>query len=282
MIKPGLSSDMDALNHLICAFFDVLCVPFKHLHPWWGLLALSLLTGLIMLLIFRLTSNQEGIQQVKNRIKAHFFEIRLFKDDLGLMLEAQKNILKANFRYMKYSLKPMLFLIVPVVLIMIQLSVRFDRQALKVGESAIVKLKFKDSAPFEENAVLEAPEGVTIETPSLRMRQGKEIDWKIKAERQGIFELMFALNYGMVTKRLAVNGTLTRLSVRRVSKDFLQQVLYPAEESIPEDAGVEYIEITYPPIAYTVFGLRIHWLVIFFVVSIVTGFMLKGFVKVEI
>ena len=176
---------MDFFNHLMCAFFDVVCAPFKHLHPLWGLLALSVVTGVIMLLIFRLTSNQKGIQKVKNRIKAHFFEIRLFNDDLGLMLEAQKNILKANFTYMKYSLKPMLFLIVPVVLIMIQLSVRFDRHALNVGESAIVKLAFKDSASFEENVMLKVPEGVEIETPPLRMLEEKEIDWRIKAERRG-------------------------------------------------------------------------------------------------
>jgi len=273
---------MDVVNHLICTFFDVLCAPFKYLHPWWGLLALSIFTGLVMLLIFRVASNQAGIQKVKNRIKAHFFEIRLFNDDLGLMLEAQRNILRANLTYLKYSLKPMLFLMVPVVLIMIQLSVRFDRHALQVGESAMVKLKFKNAAAYDEDALLTVPEGVKIETPPLRIREGMEIDWRIKAEGQGIFDLAFALNPGVVTKRLAVNDALTRLSVKRVSTNFLQQLLYPAERSIPEDAGLEYIEITYPPIAYTVLGWRIHWLVIFFVVSIAIGFMLKGFFKVEI
>jgi len=273
---------MDFFNHLMCAFFDVVCAPFKHLHPLWGLLALSVVTGVIMLLIFRLTSNQKGIQKVKNRIKAHFFEIRLFNDDLGLMLEAQKNILKANFTYMKYSLKPMLFLIVPVVLIMIQLSVRFDRHALNVGESAIVKLAFKDSASFEENVMLKVPEGVEIETPPLRMLEEKEIDWRIKAERRGTFDLEFELNSGIVTKRLVVGDKVARLSVKRVSASLLQQLLYPAEKSIPEDVGVDHIEITYPAIDYIFLGLNIHWLVIFFVVSIAAGFMLKGFFRVEI
>jgi uncharacterized membrane protein (DUF106 family) len=273
---------MDVFNHLICVFFDVVCAPLKHLHPLWGLLALSVVTGVVMLLIFRLTSNQKGIQKVKSRIKAHFFEIRLFNDDLGLMLEAQKNILKANLTYMKYSLKPMLFLIIPVVLIMIQLSVRFDRHALNVGESAIVKLAFKDSASFDENVILKVPEGVEIETPPLRMREEKEVDWRIKADRQGTFELEFGLSSGVTTKQLVVDNKVARLSAKRVSKSLLQQLLYPAEKSIPDYVGIDYIEITYPAITYTVFGWSIHWLVIFFAVSIVAGFMLKGFFRVEI
>ena len=114
------------------------------------------------------------------------------------------------------------------------------------------------------------------------MREEKEIDWRIKAERQGTFDLEFELNPGIVTKRLVVDDKVTRLSVKRVSASLLQQLLYPAEKSIPEDVGIDYIEITYPAIAYSVFGWGIHWLVIFFVVSIAAGFMLKGFFRVEI
>lgn len=273
---------MDLFNHLMSTLFDLLCVPFKHLHPWAGLLAFSLFTGLFMLLIFRFTSNQAGIRKAKNRIKAHFFEIRLFKDDLGLMLEAQKNILKANLTYLKYSLNPMLFLIVPVVLIMIQLSVRFDRHPLQAGESAMVKLKFNEAASFDESALLAVPEGVELETPALRIREENEIDWRIKAQKKGAFDLEFTLNAGAVTKRLVVDEKFTKLSVKRVSGSILQQLLYPAEKSIPEEMGIAYIEIAYPPLVYTVFGWSIHWLIIFFVVSIATGFMLRGFFKVEI
>jgi len=235
-----------------------------------------------MLLTFRLTSNQQGIQEIKNRIKAHFFEIRLFKDDLGLMLEAQKNILTANLLYMKYSLRPMLFLIVPVVLIMVQLSLRFDRHPLRVGESAIVKLSFKDNAPFNGNAALKVPEGIIIETPPLRIRKEREINWRIKALKKGTYNLKFELNPGAFTKRLVVNDNLARLSTRRVSANLFQQILYPAEKSLPIESGIEFIGITYPPISYNILGREIHWLVIFFIVSIATGFMLKKFFKVEI
>ena len=165
---------------------------------------------------------------------------------------------------------------------MIQLSVRFDRHALKVGESAIVKLKFRDSASFDESVMLKVPAGVKIETPPLRIREEKEIDWRIKAERQGTYDLKFELNPGTFSKDLVVSDRLQRVSTRRVSSNLIQQLLYPSEKSLPQNSEIDYLEISYPLISYHVLGWRIHWLIIFFVVSIASGFMLRGFFKVEI
>ena len=273
---------MDLFNLIICRLFDLITTPFATLHPYWGLITISILTGFIMLLIFRFTSDQEGIQEVKNRIKAHIFEIRLFNDDLKLMLEAQKNILKANLTYMKYSLKPMIFLIFPVVLIMIQLSLRFSQHPLTIGESAIVKVKFQDQASFNKNLILKAPEGIKIETPPLRILGKKEVDWRIKALKKGTYDLGIEVGKMTFSKSLKVSDQLLRLSTRRVSANILQQFLYPGERSLPSESGIEYIEIKYPTITYHIFGWHVHWLVIFFAVSILTGFMLKGLFKVEI
>ena len=85
---------MDTFNCIITNLFELLCSPFAELDPWWGLSALSVLTGVVMLVIFRFTSNQGGIRSAKNRIKAFFLEVRLYNDDLGLIFSAQKNILR--------------------------------------------------------------------------------------------------------------------------------------------------------------------------------------------
>ncbi len=53
------------------------------MNPWAAKVFISLLTGLFMLLVFKLTSNQAGLQRTKDRIKAHLLEFRLFKDSIG-------------------------------------------------------------------------------------------------------------------------------------------------------------------------------------------------------
>jgi uncharacterized membrane protein (DUF106 family) len=273
---------MDIFNSAITNFFDLLCSPFASLDPWWGLTAISVLTGIVMLVVFRLTSNQEAIRNTKNRIKAYFLEVRLYSDDLGLMFSAQGNILRTTLTYMRYSLKPMLFLIVPVVLIMIQLSLRYDRYPLRAGESAVVKVTYADRDSFNDDIALQAPEGIAKVTPPVRIREEGQVLWRIKALEEGLYDLSFTQKSKPVTKRITVSDNVQRVSVRRVGPGFRQQLLYPGEKSIPAEAGIKSIEVSYPSINYAFLGWTIHWLVIFFVVSIAAGFALKGIFKVEV
>ena len=62
--------------------FDLVLLPFQSLAPFWPLLFFSLLLGVFMLIVFRHTSDQKQIKEIKERIKAHVFEIRIFKDDV--------------------------------------------------------------------------------------------------------------------------------------------------------------------------------------------------------
>ena len=61
------------------------------------MMAVSLLTALLMLFVFQLTSNQAGIRRAKDRIKAHLLELRLFKDNMRVTLWAQGGILRPTW-----------------------------------------------------------------------------------------------------------------------------------------------------------------------------------------
>ena len=272
---------MNAFNHLICAFFDLVFYPFASLNPLWGLVVTSVATGVMMLFIFRCVSDQPGIRKIKNRIKARIFELRLFGHDLGLMWESQKDLCRDNLAYLKFSVKPMLLMIVPVGLIMIQSGVWFARHPIEAGTSAIVRIKFDDQAPFNENFRLRVPEGIVIETPALRIPEEKEIDWRIKALKEGTYALEFDSDSAMIGKTIIVDSRLARLSLMRVSSNWLSQLLYPAEKSLPPGSGLDYIEVGYPTVSYHILGWKIHWLVIFFVISIATGLILKAFFRIE-
>jgi len=128
---------MRYMNAALTAFFDFLLTPFNSLDPFWTLMILSLLAGVLMLLIFRSTSNQAKIKEVKDKMKAHLLEISLFKDSPAIILSAQKNLLLYNAQYMKYALKPMLYMILPISMMLIHLDGWFGYRPLKVGESAI-------------------------------------------------------------------------------------------------------------------------------------------------
>jgi len=59
-------------------------------------------------------------------------------------------------------------------------------------------------------------------------------------------------------------------------------LLNPGEKPLPREAEIKKIEVVYPSARLNLFGLKIHWLVAYFVLSIIFGFGLKGWFKVEI
>jgi hypothetical protein len=275
---------MSFINSILGRLFDVLFFPFRHLNPWFGMAFISLLTGLLMLVIFRLTSNQEGIKKVKDKIKAHLLELRLFKDSLNISLKAQGQILRHNLRYIGYSLKPMLVMMIPLILILVQLNFWFGYKPLRPGESAILIVKLEKSArPMELDASIEAPAGVVVETPPLRLEEQKEIDWRIQAASKGVHELIVKIGGQSVAKSVAVDlEPLARISPLKVKSGFIDELFNPGERPLPSSAPVKSIEVTYPPKRMNILGLRLHWLIAYLALSILIGFALKKPFRVEI
>ena len=267
------------------AAFGAFFWPFRALGPWAAMAAVSLLTGLLMLFIFKKTSNQAGILRTKNLIKAHLLEIRLFKNDFGQTMRSQGRILLANGRYLGYAVKPMLVMLVPIMLLLLQLDVWYGARSLYPGESALVKVTLDGSAtPLHTPLTIEAPPGLSVETPALRIEEEREIDWRIRADRAGLYALKFATDGGSFTKTVAVGQAplKTKIVPLRVRSGGWDALNHPGESLLPSSLPVLSVEVAYPPARLSLFGWRMHWLVAYFLLSIVFGFALKGVFKVEI
>ena len=87
-------------------------------------------------------------------------------------MRSQGRVLAANGRYVLYALKPMLVMIVPMLLLLIQLDVRFGARALAEGETALVKVTVVPELGLAGlEPVLEAPAGIAVETPPCGSRR---------------------------------------------------------------------------------------------------------------
>ena len=275
---------MEILNSLLLKLFGLLILPLRPLGPWPTMIFVSLLTGFLMLGIFRWTSNQSGIRRAKDRIKAHLLETRLFKDDFGQSIRAQGRVLAANGRYLGYAVKPMLVMVVPVMLLLVQLDVRFGARPLRIGEEALVRVRLAAGAdPVALGLELEAPDGVTVTTPALRIADAGEIDWRVRAERPGRHWLVFRWPAGQERKSFfADTPALAGVSTKRTAGGFLDRIAHPGEAGLPRGGPIASIEVDYPAQRLPFFGGRIHWLVAYFGLSVLLGFAFKGVFKVEV
>lgn len=272
-------------NTVFGNIFSILFLPFGTFSPWAAMIFISLLTGIFMLLVFRWTSNQAGIREVKNRIKAHLLEIRLFKDNLGLSLKAQGNILKNNMRYISYSAKPMLVMIIPLILLLIQMNLWFGYTPLPADKPVLLKMILKDGHNPMETDVRITPfsPGVVVETPALRIEETREVNWRLLIEEEGLHTIELEVGGLRIKKTLdATPRPLRRISPIKVGRNVIRELLNPGEKPLPSSGPVQSVEVAYPSRMMNLFGWEIHWIIVFFALSIIFGFNLKSLFGVDI
>jgi len=249
--------------------FDLIVRAFGFLSPFWSLTLISLLAGWLMLWVFGKTSNQKKIKSVKSRIGGHFLSVRLFGEHLGVFFRIQGRILRDTLTYMRLSLTPMLVLIIPVILIMVQIHLHFAARPLKVGEQAVLKANFSDISAVrgETSATLSAPSGVTIETKGIHIESLQEIAWRIRAETPGTHHLTLQVGENKIEKDVVVEGSRNRVNIRRTGANIFDMLLYPGEAPIAPETGVASVEIIYPELKIQFLGIKMNWLIQFLVMS---------------
>ncbi len=264
-------------NVALTRVFDVLVWPFGG-WPAGGLLLISALAGVAMLLIFKVASNQRAIRRTRDIMKAHILAMRLFRDTPAVLLESQKKVLRTNLTYLRYAVVPIVFILPPVVLIMVQLNLRYGPAPAQVGEPLVVAAAF-DGA-LDEAVTLEAPPAVAVETAALRIPYQNEADWRVRPRAAGRYELVVKSRGKAYTKELVVGESGTRhVSAKRPS-GFWGQLMNPGER--PLASNLKAIEVKYRGRKNTLFGVGIPWLVTFFVASLVAAFALKGVLRTEV
>jgi uncharacterized membrane protein (DUF106 family) len=265
------------LNAALGGLVSTVLYPFQGLPPITGLAFVAVLTSVAILLVYRATSDQKALRRVKNRITAGILEILLFRDDLRAIVQAQWDIFRHTLTYMRLSLVPMLWVIVPIVLLMIQLQFHYGYRPLQPGESAIVTatLAGEDGSVEDGELRLNADDGLEVETPLLLIPAVREADWRVGALSDGSYQLLLEMDGQELAKSVVVGRYSGTISPRRPSAGLLDQLLYPVEPPVPGDAAVEAIEVAYSTATVSFFGWDTHWMIAFFILTIVFAFVLQ-------
>jgi hypothetical protein len=255
--------------------FAALLRPLAALPPLASLTVVSLVTAVVMLLVVRRTSNQRALDRVKRQIHAALFEIRLFNDDLRAIFRAQAEMLRHNLTYLRLSLAPMLWMIVPFVFVIAQLQSQYGYDGLEAGQPVLLTAHLRTSSPDGAAAALEASAGVRADTEAVFFPGAQEVIWRLTPQAAGDHELRLHIAGQTFTKTIHVSSRIARRSPARLEAGFVNAILYPAEPPLPADAAVTAINVAYPEREISVLGWRLNWMVVFFGLSIVFAFALR-------
>jgi len=272
---------MAALNALLTRLVDSFLRPFEEASPLAGLAVVSFISAIGMLLVIRVTSDQARVAAVKRQLQACVFEIRLFNDDARAILRALGEMLRHNLTYMRLSAVPVLWMTVPLGLLLAQLHSHYGYDGLAVGHQAVVKARLR-SAPnaLSPQARLAAPPGIRIETPPVWIPSVREVAWRVAAEQPGDYVLQVQIGEDAFTKSILVSDAIVRRSPLRTDERLLNQLIHPGEPPLPVGAEVESIAVTYPRRVVRVLGREIHWMVVFFALSIIFALALRWRLKI--
>ena len=272
---------MQAINGALNVLLDLLMLEFLGVPKFWGLVFVSILFGLVALLAFKKISNQTAIRAAKDKIMAHLLEIILYKDDVRVVAGAQLKVMRFNLAYLGHNSVPMIVLVIPFLLVGTNLEPRFSFAPIEPGHDAVVTATLQEGVSLD--VTLEAPEGVEVEVGPVRAPAIRTVDWRVRADEAGIYELTLRAGDKTETKRLVVGESVKMLAPKREGGNLFLQFANPGESVLSGSSPFERIAVSYPGGQLVNFlGIDMHWVIVFLIVSLVFGFAIKGALGVEI
>lgn len=238
------------------ALFDFLLKPFQSLSPLWGLMWISALAGILMILVFKKTSNQQAISMLRRKMGSRALGMLLFLESPSTVLKLAFGLITDNFIYLWHLLKPMLIITIPFVITAAQLDARYSREPLNTDHSATVTVFWEDSIPEYEFS--EPEEGILI-SPVVTIADSLEQSFSF-AGSNGLFV------YSTMGIKLGSSGPSGSILVRGAEKrGLIQALLRPW--NVTAEGGVLKINSHIQEKNYIILGGRWGWFTVFLVFS---------------
>ena len=270
------------VNVLTNAFGRFFLAPIAVLPGWLSNTIISAVTGVFLLIIFKYTSNQGAIGKIRDDMKAHILALKLFKDSISVTLHAEARVLKGALLLLFHAIPPMLVMIIPISLLLAQMSLWYQSRPLLPGEVAVMTVKLNGNVGGRWPTVNIEPTPVAeVTVGPVSVFSRREICWEIKALENGNHRITLNIDRHQIEKELVIGDGFMRVSPTRPACDWAKILMHPAEKPFAIDSIVQSVNIGYPDRLSWTSGTN-WWLIYFFIASMVFAFISRPFFKVRI
>lgn len=280
MIDHAIQAEV-FLNQIANLSGQFVLAPIGVLPELLAAVLISMATGIMMLMVFKYTSNQSAIKSVRNGINAEFLALSLFKDDVVINLGSQLRIMVGALKLIWFALVPTAVMILPVILLLGQLSLWWQARPLRIGEETVVTLNLAsdDQAHWPDIHLRPCSAAATVAGP-VRVRSQRAVCWTLQAQEPGIHRLEFCIDGNDVSKDLAIGDRPMRVSVRRPAWNWSEVLFHPAEAPLSLQSPARSIEIQYPSRSSWCAG-KTTWLIFWLSGSTVAAWLFRKVLNVN-
>ena len=134
--------------------------PLLNLPTLFAVIILSFLISLIITVVYKFTTDQNLMKQLKEEMKEFQKEIKDLRKEPEKAMQVQKRSMQTNMKYMMHSMRSTLFSIIPIIIIFNWMNANFAYDPLLPGQDFTTSIIFEEDV--EGVIELSVPEGVVI------------------------------------------------------------------------------------------------------------------------
>ena len=229
---------------------------------FWTLTILVMVITLIITLIYKYTTNQSLMKDLKNELKSFQKQVKELRSEPEKAMQVQKKMMETNTKYMMHSFKPMIFTFLPIIIFFGWMHAHLAYYPLLPNQ------EFSITAEFEEgilgNVILEVPDGLTNINDLTQQIQAGKATWVLKGD-VGEYLLTYHFKDKTYTNEVIITNDKTyKQPIKKIDQDGIKSITTNLEE------------VKLLPLGFKTFG----WLGTYIIFSIICSMLLRKLMKI--
>jgi len=244
------------------SFLNTIFGPLLNLPTLWAVILLSFLISLIITVVYKYTTNQDLMKQLKDEMKEFQREIKELKKEPEKAMLVQKKSMQTNMKYMMQSMKSTLYSIVPIIIIFSWMSANFAYDPILPGQDFTTTVVFEEGA--EGVIELSIPEGLTIDGSARKEVKDGEVKWILNG-----YEGEYLLEYKFEGEKYGKEILITK-------ENRYKEPILSLKGSLIKSIKID----NNPKKILNLFGLKLSWLWTYILFSIIFSILVRKIIKV--
>jgi len=236
--------------------------PLLKLPTLWAVIILSFLISLIITIVYKYTTNQDLMKQLKGEMKEFQREVKELKKEPDRAMAVQKKSMQTNMKYMMLSMKSTLYSILPIIIIFSWMSANFAYDPI------LPRQDFTTTIVFEKGisgvVELSVPDGIIINGGVRKEVKDGDVKWVLSGD-EGEYLLEYHFDGKKYSKEVLITGeNKYKEPVKRIRDDVVKSI------------EVEHKEKK----LLNLFGWKVGWLGSYIIFSIIFSILIRKVIKV--
>lgn len=236
------------------------------LPPLVGILAISVFVSAVTTIIYKYTTNQRLMKEIKEDVKRMQSEVRTTKDTARIAA-LQKQMMSRSMQQLSSSMKSTFITFIPLLMLFGWMQANMAYTPITPGEEFTTTAQFANASPGL-NITLNAGSGLEmLDSPVQEVKNGIAV-WRLKSGTEGAYSLAYSLK----------NETYN-LSVLVTEQFRYENPVLMKPKGISKNSQLAKITVDLQPLRpfgeFSLFGWRPGWLATYIILSLIFSTLMR-------